>query len=125
MRDDYLSAGGVALLAILASCGGSAKEGGLGADCFRVSDCAAGLVCVDHKCTNDLTSIDIHPDGGMAGAAMAGPGAGGAGGTNGAGGSAGPGGSGGGQGTGGAQGTGGTQGTGSGGDPGTSDASAD
>jgi hypothetical protein len=91
-------------VAYMASCGGPASEGDLGAACFRASECKAGLVCVDRVCTNDLTSINIHPEGG-AGAGGAGGmgmddggaqgGAGGAGGASGgAGGSAGSGGAG-------------------------------
>jgi hypothetical protein len=64
----------VAMTAGAGACGGPAKEGGAGAACFRVTECQAGLVCVDHVCTNDLTSIDIHDEGGT--------GAGGAGGAN-------------------------------------------
>ena len=86
----------VAAWLLASSCGGPAKEGGAGADCFRVSDCQAGLVCIDHKCTSDLTSIVMHEDAGVNTAATA-VGAGGA--AAGAGGSAGgslqPGGSGG------------------------------
>jgi hypothetical protein len=56
-------------------CGGPAKAGGKGADCFRVSDCQGGLVCIEHKCSDDLSSIDIHQDaavgrGGSGGAAI-------------------------------------------------------
>lgn len=47
-------------------CGGPAKEGGQGADCFRAEECAAGLVCIDQKCTSDLTSVNIRPEAGMA-----------------------------------------------------------
>ena len=32
-----------------AACGGPAKEGGAGADCFRATECQQGLVCIDHK----------------------------------------------------------------------------
>jgi hypothetical protein len=91
-------------IAHMAACGGPAKEGGVGAACFRANECQAGLVCVDRVCTNDLTSINIHPEGG-AGAGGAGGGVvddggagsaqGGAGGASGgAGGSAGSGGAG-------------------------------
>jgi hypothetical protein len=55
----------------MAACGGPAKEGGPGAACFRADECQAGLVCVDRVCSNDLTTIDIHPEGG-AGAVGAG-----------------------------------------------------
>src|SRR5258705_13721778 len=63
----------VAPLAHMAACGGPAKEGGVGAACFRANECQAGLVCIDRVCTNDLTSINIHPEGG-AGAGGAGGG---------------------------------------------------
>lgn len=43
-------------------CGGPAKEGGPGAECFRAEECAAGLVCIDQKCTSDLSSVNILTD---------------------------------------------------------------
>ena len=46
-------------------CGGPSKEGGQGAECFRVEECAAGLVCIEQRCTSDLTSVNIRPEGGM------------------------------------------------------------
>ena len=45
-----------------AHCGGPAKAGGAGADCFRADECAAGLVCIDQKCTSDLSSVNIITD---------------------------------------------------------------
>ena len=68
-------------------CGGPAKAGGKGADCFRVSDCQGGLVCIDHKCTDDLSSIDIHQDAAVGGGGQGGAGMddGGAAGTSGGG----------------------------------------
>ena len=54
------------LVAVFAAvcCGGPAKEGGQGADCFRAEECAAGLVCIDQKCTSDLTSVNIRSEAG-------------------------------------------------------------
>jgi len=54
-------------------CGGPAKEGGSGAECFRAEECAAGLVCIDKVCTSDLTSVNFRSDAGMAIDAGAGP----------------------------------------------------
>jgi hypothetical protein len=56
-----------ALAAIVGSlsCGGPAKEGEAGADCYRAEECAAGLVCIDKKCTSDLTSVNFRVDAGM------------------------------------------------------------
>jgi hypothetical protein len=53
-----------ALTAVVATvhCGGPAKEGAQGAECFRAEECAAGLVCIDKVCTSDLTSVNIRPD---------------------------------------------------------------
>src|SRR5260221_12067733 len=90
----------VVLFAHIAACGGPATEGGAGAECFRATECQAGLVCVDHKCTKDLSSIDIRAEGGPGGAPGAGDSAaadmgapGGSGGASGSGGSGGAGGS--------------------------------
>jgi hypothetical protein len=83
LRGAAWSAAGVLLG--FAACGGPAKEGGPGADCFRATECQAGLVCIDHKCTNDVSSVDIHPE--------AGPGAGAGGAPMDDGGASGPGGS--------------------------------
>jgi hypothetical protein len=46
-------------------CGGPSKEGGQGTECFRAEECAAGLVCIEQRCTSDLTSVNIRPEGGM------------------------------------------------------------
>src|SRR5438445_12704102 len=104
----------VVLSAHIAACGGPATEGAVGAECFRATECQAGLVCVDHKCTSDLSSIDIRAEGGPGGAPGAvdsgapdGGGTGGSGGASGSGGRAGAGGSGGASGSGGAGGSGG------------------
>jgi hypothetical protein len=43
-------------------CGGPAKAGGEGAECYRAEECAAGLVCIAEKCTSDLSSISIVTD---------------------------------------------------------------
>jgi hypothetical protein len=63
---------GAALAAALAGalvgvvhCGGPSEEGGQGAECFRAEECAQGLVCVEQRCTSDLTSVNIRPEGGM------------------------------------------------------------
>src|SRR5258706_4211697 len=92
----------VVLSAHIAACGGPATEGGEGAECFRATECQAGLVCVDHKCTKDLSSIDIRAEGGPGGAPGAGDsGAADGGGAGGSGGASGSGGSGGARGSGG------------------------
>src|SRR5260221_12676536 len=57
----FIALGGLAL-----SCGGPAKEAAAGENCFRSTECQAGLVCIARVCTNDLTTIDIHPDAAMA-----------------------------------------------------------
>ena len=59
---------GAALLAALLGavrCGGPAKEGGQDAECFRAEECAAGLVCIERKCTSDLTSVNFRADAGI------------------------------------------------------------
>jgi len=48
-------------------CGGPAKEGGPGAECFRAEECAAGLVCIDKACTSDLTSVNFRSDAAVGG----------------------------------------------------------
>ena len=56
---------GAAILAAAVSaidCGGPAKEGGPGAECFRAEECAAGLVCIDQACTSDLASVNFRSD---------------------------------------------------------------
>jgi hypothetical protein len=66
------------------SCGGPAGSAGENGTCFHADDCQAGLVCIERKCTSDLSSIDIAPpDAGT----RAGGGPDSAGGTGGAGGS--------------------------------------
>jgi hypothetical protein len=45
-------------------CGGPAKPGGQGAECFRAEECAAGLVCIEKACTSDLTSVNFRSDAG-------------------------------------------------------------
>src|SRR5215468_9549653 len=52
----------IALGGLAVSCGGPANEAAAGESCFRSTECQAGLVCIDRVCTNDLTTIDIHPD---------------------------------------------------------------
>jgi hypothetical protein len=46
-------------------CGGPSKEGGQGAECFRAQECAQGLVCIEQKCTSDLTTVNIRSEGGI------------------------------------------------------------
>jgi hypothetical protein len=46
-------------------CGGPAKEGGQGAECFRADECAPGLVCIDQACTGDLTSVNFRSEAGV------------------------------------------------------------
>lgn len=59
--------GAVALAVALGSvrCGGPAEPGGQGADCYRAEECAAGFVCLEKKCTSDLSSVAIVPDAGL------------------------------------------------------------
>src|SRR5262245_5094920 len=77
----------VVVFAVFASCGGPQDQAGVNGDCFRADDCAEGLVCVEGKCTNDLSGIVSQLDapsgtGAVAGAAgAAGMAAGGAAGT--------------------------------------------
>jgi hypothetical protein len=51
-----------ALLALtgigMGACGGPAAPQGSGSPCFRATECAAGLVCIERRCTADLTSVD-------------------------------------------------------------------
>lgn len=62
------------LLAALARCAGPAEPDGENYACFRALDCADGLVCVEGRCTADLTPIvpegagQAPPAGAMAGA---------------------------------------------------------
>lgn len=54
----------------LVHCGGPAKAGGEGAECYRTEECAAGLVCLERVagsgggrvCTSDLSSVDFPSD---------------------------------------------------------------
>lgn len=55
-------------------CGGPAKEGQSGAECFRAEECAAGLVCIDKVCTSDLTSVNFPTDAAVIGPPDAGAG---------------------------------------------------
>lgn len=48
-----------------AHCGGPSEQGGQGAECFRAEECAQGLVCIEQRCTSDLTSVNIRPEGGI------------------------------------------------------------
>ena len=48
-----------------AHCGGPSEQGGQGAECFRAEECAAGLVCIEQKCTSDLTSVNIRREAGI------------------------------------------------------------
>lgn len=48
-----LSAG----LCLVSGCAGSAPPGTESHACFRALDCADGLVCVEGRCTADLTPI--------------------------------------------------------------------
>jgi hypothetical protein len=59
--------GTAAVVAILGSvrCGGPADPGGQGADCYRAEECAAGFVCLEKKCSSDLSSVSIVPDAGL------------------------------------------------------------
>lgn len=59
--------GAATLVVMLAGthCGGPAKEGATGAECFRAEECAAGLVCIEQKCTSDLSSVNIRADAGL------------------------------------------------------------
>ncbi len=61
---------GILLLAGLAHCAGPAEPDGENHACFRALDCADGLVCVEGRCTADLTPIV--PEGAGQGPAMAG-----------------------------------------------------
>lgn len=64
---------GLACLGVFAACGGPAGLGSRGEQCFRTNDCREGLVCVEHRCTNDLSDIE-----GSYGGPPMDPGAGGA-----------------------------------------------
>jgi hypothetical protein len=59
--------GATAVAAILGSvrCGGPADPGGQGAACYRAEECVAGLVCLEKKCSSDLSSVAIVPDAGL------------------------------------------------------------
>jgi hypothetical protein len=59
--------GTAVLMVVLGSirCGGPAEPGGQGADCYRAEECAAGYVCLEKKCSNDLSSVSFVPEGGI------------------------------------------------------------
>jgi hypothetical protein len=59
--------GTAALMVVLGSlrCAGPSEPGGQGAECYRAEECAAGFVCLDKKCSNDLSSVSIVPEGGI------------------------------------------------------------
>lgn len=65
------------LLGGLARCAGSAEPDGENHACFRALDCADGLVCVEGRCTADLTPIVPEGAGQGAPGAMAGAAGGG------------------------------------------------
>jgi len=46
-------------------CGGPADPGGQGAECYRAEECAAGFVCLEQKCSNDLSSVSFVRDAGI------------------------------------------------------------
>jgi len=48
---------GFAWLGCVAACAGSAPPNGENHACFRALDCADGLVCVEGRCTADITPI--------------------------------------------------------------------
>src|SRR5258708_5010556 len=57
----------VGVCTAVAACGGAAPGGAEGAECFRASECAAGLVCIalstgQRVCTSDVSSVDFHED---------------------------------------------------------------
>jgi hypothetical protein len=65
-----LAAAAVVAVLGMVHCGGPAKEGGEGAECFRADECAPGLVCIgassaDKVCTSDLTSVNFRSDAGV------------------------------------------------------------
>src|SRR5688500_9638425 len=63
------------VLGALARCAGPAEPDGENHACFRALDCADGLVCVEGRCTADLTPIVPEGAGqGPPGGAMAGAG---------------------------------------------------
>lgn len=66
---------GFFLIAAAARCAGPAEPDGENHACFRALDCADGLVCVEGRCTADLTPIVPEGAGqGPPGGAMAGAG---------------------------------------------------
>lgn len=65
-----LSLGSLAV-ALVAACGGTPAPKAENHACFRALDCQAGLVCVEGRCTADLTPIV--PEGSAAGPAPAAP----------------------------------------------------
>ena len=58
-------------IALVAACGGTPAPKAENHACFRALDCQAGLVCVEGRCTADLTPIV--PEGSAAGPAPAAP----------------------------------------------------
>ncbi len=46
-----------ACIALLEGCSGSASPGGPNQACFRALDCRGGLVCVEGRCSADISSI--------------------------------------------------------------------
>jgi hypothetical protein len=48
---------GFAGLGVIAACAGSAPPNGENHACFRALDCADGLVCVEGRCTADITPL--------------------------------------------------------------------
>ena len=66
---------GVAWIGCVAACAGAAPPNGENHACFRALDCADGLVCVEGRCTADITPIV--PEGAGQGPAAAATGAGG------------------------------------------------
>jgi hypothetical protein len=51
----------VALLAVVAGCGGDQEEGEAGSDCYRDADCKSGLVCVPNAAGERVCSSDTTP----------------------------------------------------------------
>src|SRR5262245_51114680 len=50
-------------LLVPAACGGPQEAVGKGESCFRADDCAAGLVCINGVCDDDLSKIVSKVDG--------------------------------------------------------------
>jgi hypothetical protein len=60
-----LGAAALAMVLGTVRCGGPSEPGGNGADCYRAEECAAGFVCLEKKCSSDLSSVSIVPEGGI------------------------------------------------------------